>query len=1380
MYFFLISICFIHISICFVPMPETLLLRCLLFFFVSMNIKMNIFVKRVADTFFRMRKKQIDMKTTRIALFLFLLVRGCPVSAQEMSSHLIRSICQDARGFIWVATEYGLNKFDGITCKQYLHDDGDSTSVADNNVHKLLMDTDRHLWLCCINGLQRYDAERDAFVRIRFPDDAKPHVTDLKEFPEEFWIATSGRGLFRLKKGASEAVPLDEANRVLGSRVVSCIHEDRNGTLWIGTINNRLPDSGLFRIHPDTGEALVVELPGMTDHNINAMAEDSAGRFYVGTSNAVLFYDTLSGQFKPLPCRDEGRISVRCMATGADGRIFVGTEGQGLQCIDSVRRQLFTVDDAQIPFNFRRARIHALLEDRNGHWWVGCFQRGIFQVSSGPKPFDFRSFQEEASGKGGFLTSIYKDSSGDVWCGLTDEGIFRLNASGAVEKHFPQPPTAVCLFEDSRGQLWVGAYDQAQLAVMDKQSGRCRRMSVPQGGYIKAMIEDGRQCLYLSTFGSGFIRYNLQTNAWETIDLHNGGEDELKNFWINTLLCDSKGLIWLGHYQGVSCYDPEQDGFVREPFMEALSGQITLSMLEDRTGALWLGTYNGLFRIDRSTSAIRNYTTADGLSNNVICGLVEDEQGAIWCSTFQGISQLKDETIVNYQSGNGLRDKVYTRGVYFRDRDGRIYFGGNTGLTSFLPDRIPAGDYRCEIVTTGLYIHNQPVSVRTRSGGRAVTDIGVNQATAFRFAYEDNTFTFEFSTMDFLDPQNVHYEYRLKELSDSWSATLPGIHRMTYNHLPAGKYTLEVRACKYGSRSPVKQLALRIAPPWYQSRLAWSAYLLLLLAAILLVVYALNKKRKEMLNEAKLRFFIDISHEIRSPMTLLIHPLEKLLKNETDAATRKALATIDRNARRILGLINQLLDVRKIDKGQMHLTFSETDVVAFIAELLDMFEEQAAGRHIRLRFEHPAAERLPLWIDRNNFDKVLMNLLSNAFRFTPDGGAIDLLLTSTSRHAEIRILDSGPGIPEEQIERIFTRFYQAHHRLSFGSLGSGIGLNLARMLVELHQGTLTAGNRSGGGSCFILRLPLGNSHLRKESLTVDVADTLFHCRSTPVDAFLPPADEPRKAVRSRTNHRILIVDDDPEVRHLLRQELETGYRVLSAGNGKEALPLAVAKLPDVIVADVRMPEMDGLELVKQLRNNIHVSHIPIILLSSKAEHADRMRGLDKGADAYLTKPFDMEELLLLIHNLINNRRRMKGKFSGAQDQEGKIKALNFKSADELLMDRILAALNHRIDDSELTVEQLAVTVGLSRVQLHRKLKEIAGIPTSDFIRNLRLKKAAELLREKKMNVSQIAYAVGFANQTHFSTSFKKFYGLSPTAYMASGAESDAIGERPEA
>jgi signal transduction histidine kinase/ligand-binding sensor domain-containing protein/CheY-like chemotaxis protein/AraC-like DNA-binding protein len=1140
-----------------------------------------------------------------------------------------------------------------------------------------------------------------------------------------------------------------------------------------------LHEDGLLQINPKTGETIVFQLPEVLDRNINAIAEDDAGRLYIGTSNSVLLYDAVSGNFIPVPCKDHARISVKSMKLRSSGQVFVGTEGQGLKYIDLSGKQLVSVENAQFPFDFHKARVHALLEDRSRDLWLGCFQKGVFKISNQAQPFNFWRFHDKALPLEGAVTSIYKDSQNAVWCSIADEGIFRLNEQGKVEKHFPQPQTTVCLFEDSNHQLWVSTYDKALLAKMDKKTGQCRFVPVPQGGYIKTMVEDKQKRLYLSTFGSGFIRYNLQTGEWNKIEMQNREPDKgnLNNFWINALLCGSNGLIWLGHYQGVSCYDPEQDRFIHTSYMDSLSTQIVLSLMEDRAGNIWLGTYNGLFRIETLTGEVKNYTIANGLSNNVICGLVEDEQGDIWCSTFQGISQLKvkEEKIINYQSGNGLTDRVYNRGIYFRDRNGKVYFGGSTGITSFFPGDITASEYTCDIVTTHLYIHNQPVSIRTTSGGKTVMDTGINQAKTFRFAYEDNTFTFEFSTMDFSDPQNIHYEYRLKELSGSWSATLPGVNRITYNHLPPGNYTLEIKVCKYGAQSAVKQLFLRISPPWYQSRGAYLCYFLLFVAAGLLVAYMINKQRKEMINEAKFRFFIDISHEIRSPITLIISPLEKLLKGNHDAATRKTLERMQRNVWRILGLINQLLDMRKIEKGQMNLRFSKTDLVGFIQELYEVFEDQATRRNIRFTFERHA-EELPVWIDRNNFDKILMNLLSNAFKYTPDKGEISIFLTSgidggnwgaLRDYAEIRIIDTGTGIDEDKIKKIFNRFYQAHNESAFGTMGSGIGLNLSQTLAKLHQGTITASNRKDvKGSCFTIRIPLGKDHIKKDNLGEDQSNSrLMAPQELPVRQAEDKTDR-KKGIKRKTNYKLLIVDDEEEMRSFMCQELEESYKIITAANGNEAWQITLSQLPDLIISDVMMPEMDGFTFVKKLKANSNVSHIPVVLLSSKAEQDDRLQGLGKGADAYLSKPFNLDELLVIIENLISSRRMLKGKFSGAQDQQDKVKSIDFKSSDELFMKRIMTIINDNLDNPELNVKMLVSKVGLSHVQLHRKLKELTGIPASDFIRNIRLKQAEKLLTEKKMNITQVAYAVGFANQTHFSTAFKKFFGRSPTEYIA--------------
>jgi DNA-binding response OmpR family regulator len=527
-----------------------------------------------------------------------------------------------------------------------------------------------------------------------------------------------------------------------------------------------------------------------------------------------------------------------------------------------------------------------------------------------------------------------------------------------------------------------------------------------------------------------------------------------------------------------------------------------------------------------------------------------------------------------------------------------------------------------------------------------------------------------------------------------------------------------------------------------------------------------------LINEAKLRFFIDISHEIRSPMTLIISPLEKLMKESHDESNRRVLERIHRNARRILGLINQLLDMRKIDKGQMCLQCHETDLVGFIEELFDVFDEQASRRNIRFTFERPAG-RLPVWIDRNNFDKVLMNILSNAFKYTPDRGEINIRLTSgldetvwgPLRHfAEIRIIDTGTGIDEDKIKKIFTRFYQAQNELTFGTMGSGIGLNLSRTLIDLHQGAIRASNRKDvQGSCFTIRIPLGKEHIKKENRASGESHSRLLLQQ---ESYIQPSGPKTKLIRSKTNYKILVVDDEEEMRDFLRQELKETYKVLTARNGSEGLQMTLSQMPDLVISDIMMPEMDGFALVKKLKSNANICHIPIILLSSKAEREDRLDGLDKGADAYLSKPFHTDELKVMVGNLINIRQVLKGKFSGAQDQQDKLKPVELKSSDEILMERIMTVINDNLDNLALNVSMLASNVGLSRTQLHRKFKELTGIPAGDFIRNIRLKQAAKLLKEKQMNVSQIAYTVGFTNQAHFSATFKKFYGVSPMEYIA--------------
>ncbi|MDR2119172.1 MAG: helix-turn-helix domain-containing protein [Tannerellaceae bacterium] len=1319
------------------------------------------------------------MKTHFTSLILWLTLapsswassQGCLYGESEgVSATLINSICQDAHGFVWVGTEYGLNKFDGIRFTQYLHDKRDSFSLPGNNVRRLIpSDEGRTLWVACSNGLQSLDTDTELFRRIRFSDGMNPHVTDVAEIRSgPIWIATSGRGLYSMARGDSVAYPLEKINRLFERPYFSRICEDSHRNIWIG-----INEYGLLRVDALTQEVEVFGEFGSPGSAISDILEDRRGRLYVSTGSEICFFDRDAGRFVRVPSRK--KLLIRQMLLSHDGSILIGTDGQGLHRIPEGSLEMVQEENESLSFDFHKARIHALMEDRDHNLWLGCFQKGVLMMPGESPRFDFWNISGRDYRLSGAVTSICRDTDGNVWCSIDNEGIFRFDTLGNILQHYPRPQAAVHIFEDSERRLWVSTYDRG-LAQMNRHTGQCRFLPLSLDGYVKVIAEDRRRNLYFSTFGTGLIRYSLDTKRWERIELEKTPAEEgcVTNRWITAIVCDAEGRIWLGHYSGVSCYDPVAGRFLKTGFEELLTDRICLSLMEDRHGNIWAGTYSGVYCRRADTGVVRNYTSDDGLSGDVVCGMVEDEKGDIWCSTFSGLNRISvtDDRMISYYTGNGLTGRIYSRGVYFRDGEGYIYFGGNSGITRFSPKQITHPEYNREVLLTNLCIYNRPVDRHTFSGGKPILQGSLRSTPKYCFSYEDNTFTFEFSTMDYVNPENIYYAYRLKELSHIWNYTDPGVNRVTYNHLPHGDYTLEVKACKYDAESPVTALALYVMPPWYKSRTAYTLYLLSALLICGLSLFQIDRGRRDALNRARVRFFMDLSYEIRSPMTLVSSPLEKLMREHHDEATRITLERMYRNVRRILDLIDQLLDIRNIDIRKMSIRCNETDMVGFIRELYDVFEDQAGRRKIGFVFEH-GMENLPVWIDRRSFDKILMNLLANAFTRTPDGGTVAILLASgiddttwgAMRHyAEIRIVNTGEGIDEDKIKKIFKHFYQAPPERTFGSIGSGLGLNISYALVELHRGVIRATNREDAqGGCFCIRIPLGNRHLREENISY----TEPAARELPVDFFfIRHPGRNRKAVRSKTNFLILIMSADGELRDFLLQILEATYKVITACNETEGFRQTLARMPHLILVDTAAPEADRYAFVKKLKNHPNVSHIPIVVLSSNTEAEDRMAGLNSGADAYFSKPFAVDELCSVIGNRIKSLRILKDKFSGAHDGYYTLGSVELKSDDHALVERVNGIIHRNLSNPGLSVSMLAAEVGLSRAQLHRKLKEQTGVPAGDFIRNIRMKQAGDLLKGKKISISQVAWAVGFSNQTHFSTAFKKFHGMSPVDYMA--------------
>lgn len=937
--------------------------------------------------------------------------------------------------------------------------------------------------------------------------------------------------------------------------------------------------------------------------------------------------------------------------------------------------------------------------------------------------------------------------------------------------------TVFSMFEDSNGTFWMGV-DGRGLYSFDKKTGRLKLVYAMEEDFtsIRCITEDSHRRLYAAVMGKGCLCYDLQTGKSRLFAYEEGGRG-MANAWVTSVFCDSQDRIWFGHFGGVSCYDIRNRCFLELPFSPEIKSGSFYAFAEGEDGSIWMATRNGLLCYDVTRNQYSVMMTGQGLLDDVICGLVKDGHGDLWCSTMRGISRIDGHTkeVVNYYAGDDWQGNVYLEGRYTQATDGSIYFGSGKGIVCFHPDSIRKVRMERTPVITGMQVNGRLVNRQTLSGKHPVVSEDLVRATGVHLSYSDNSFAFWVSMMDYRNAESIFYEYRLEEFGDTWSRTLPGESRIQYHHLPPGDYTLLLRACENGFCSPVRAMKVHIAPPWYFSPFARILYTLFIIGACCLWYIAVQRKRREEVGEMKLRFFINIAHEIRSPLTLIVSPVEDLLKKASDAEMHKSLLLIRYNANRILELLNQLLDVRRIDKGQMRLHFAEIDIRHFVNELLDAFSGQARQQGITLQVEF--ADDLPLvWIDPDNFDKVLVNLLMNALKYTPQPGTVCVSVKTGSApdaagplrdYLEIAVEDTGKGLNERELKKIFERFYQSESGRVSARQGFGIGLNLCQALVKLHYGVIFAENRKDvQGSRFVVRLPLGNKHLKKEEMADGKPEEHLSLHGRVEEPAYFPVQE--KGKRNPTHYRVLVIDDDEALRNFLQESLSVHYRVDVAADGMEGWQKALATLPDVVVSDVMMPEMDGFQLLKELKKNPNTNHIPVVLLTSKTELASRMEGLEQGADGYLNKPFSQDELDVLIANLISNRLRLKGKYSGSQEQEGKVKPLKVKNTDEILMERVMTVIDQNLGNPMLSVELLAKEVGMSRTQLHRRMKDITGLAVSDFIRNIRLRQAARLLKEKRLMITQVAYAVGFSSQTHFSTMFRRQYGMTPTEYAETG------------
>lgn len=1275
-------------------------------------------------------------------------------------------ITLDDDGFVWAGTDNGLLRYDGANIKSYRHDTNDSTTISDNRILKLFNDNDRRLWVGTANGLNLYDPADESFTTIRLPElNFGGYVREICQLQSgEIVFLVSGVGMYVIDETQGRPAAVRYMHDMDRRNLYNALAEDSRGNLLIGCHDGSIhiiAPNGQWTTH-QPADTYIRQILRTPQGDMIAMTPDRVWRRKAGDDEFVAVTQTVN-----VP------IDITSAMTADDGNTYLSTNGQGFWTIDAGSNVMRPYREFYNPqFDCDRSHINALTQDDAGNVWFGVPYTGLVMAPVKSLPFTYVNASAFYPDYLGGKSVVGVDSRGRILAGIQDHGLTVIQSSPKISIKTPGNVNSILTARDGRTYLGIENNGLYELRLPEQT---VRPLYTVSGHHpVTAIVEDRDGRLYVGLHGMGLLRYNPKTGGHEWIS---ESTERNTHVWMTTLMCDRDNRLWIGMYGGLSCYDIDKGEFIDlgDIRREATHGTPT-SMGQDADGMIWIGTTSRLFRVDPSDFTFRSYSMADGLSDNAVTAIIPDAAGNVWFGTHDGIDHynVADSTFTSYRGGLGLGDSGY--GSAAANGDGTyLVFGGEKGITAFKPGDVHTARVTSPVTITGVQINGTDITRDTRNNGRPVIELrGDTAITRINMTHDENLLRLNLSTMDYANVGNTVIQWRIKGVTDHWVTMEPGQGDIIIPHLTPGNHDLELRAMGNQIESEVTTIKLHVSPPWYLTNVAKIIWLLVFIALLVELYIIFKKRAAEKNNEEKIKFFMNISHEIRSPMTLILGPLENLLKKDHDPDTMASLTAMHRNANRILSLVNQLLDLRKIDKGKMTLSCSQVELIGFVDELVGIFRPKAGEKNLTMEFENrTGGDGLDVWIDSRNFDKVLVNLLTNAIKYTPDGGDIRVAVTRghndiLNDYAEITVTDTGVGLDEKNIGKIFERFYQAKNA---GAVqGFGIGLDLCRSMVELHHGTIEAANRTDTrGSRFTVRIPLGRAHLDDSQ----IADTSTARRAA--DATLVPAisavitdddDSPARAQRKKSGQTILVVDDDAEIRRYVATSLGALYNTVTAANGNEAMKILLNKNIDLIISDIIMPEMDGIALLKAIKGNMTTNHIPVILLSSKYEVKDRMEGWSKGADGYIGKPFKMDELISMAENLIDNRLRLRGKFSGVQEQTATIDAPDVKGNDRKLVERITAIINENIESQDLNVGRLSEEVGISRAHLHRKMKELLGMTASEFIRNVRLRRACELLKNRDIDITQITYLVGFASQPHFSTAFKRFTGFTPTEYRA--------------
>lgn len=1307
---------------------------------------------------------------------------------EGLSQNTVFDITQDKQGNMWFATYDGLNRYDGYDFTVYQNDEQNPYSIGSNIIRVCTTDSQGRLWAGTQEGLSLYDAEQDKFYNYTYQKNKKnTPITNIVEVDEHrLFLFTDGNDkqllLFDTETRRFSNAPLHPSlssvspttisrqgdNIYIGSYQGIFIYSIPHNTLehimpdelqgkqilailqqspiclWIGTEGN-----GLYKINPQSKEITnYVHIPGkkgsISSNYIRSLTLDSQNVLWIGSINSLNIYNEATDSFDNYTSNSEingslSQTSVRDIFMDSQKGMWLGTYYGGLNYYHPLKNRFHSILPVTKGSLLSHNTIECIKEDSQKGLWIGANNGGINYYN--PQTHQITNYTQKEGLASNDIKAIYID--------------------------------------DTQNLVYIGTHTGG-LSILHRNSGRIETFNSRETRNLYDIEPAVNGDLWLTGM-SDLLRFNPRQKTFTPVtSLSNGqplGLDEFKY-----ILRDSKQRLWLSGEKGLDIYTEHENGLSVCPLLPKacpIKHKAINVIYEAYNGIFWIGTRSGLFRFDEARKEYKQYTVADGLPNNVIHGILEDEYGKLWLSTNKGLSCFHPETekFRNYTNNDGLQSNQFTNNAYYRTAEGQMYFGGINGITTFHPEQIVDNPYTPPVLITKLHLFNQTVFP---NDGTGILQNSISNTKSITLSSKQSMFSLDFVVSNYISGNQNTFAYMLKGYDRDWYYSNV-LRTVSYSNLPAGTYHFLVKAANSDGKwnETPTELEIVVLPVWYKT---WWASLLFATAFVSVTVFIfryfwmrksmeaqlkmerMDKERQKEVNEMKLRFFINISHELRTPLTLILAPVQEMLDKVSDRWLHKQLEYVQKNTNRLLHLVNQLMDYRRAELGVFNLKVRPNPIHNVIEKDFSFYERLAQRKQIAYNL-HSNAEGREILCDPDYMELIVNNLLSNAFKYTGEGKSITVTLKEENHELLLQVKDTGDGIPFDKQGKIFERFYQIDNE----HLGSGIGLSLVQRLVDLHHGRIELESEEGAGSTFSVYLPTEESAYLPEERQTAPDSTEEQRVYTTNDRNMYVIDTEEEEITEETTVKeeqrqetILIAEDNTDIRQYLCEELGKSYHILQASNGEEALAILKEQDTDLILTDVMMPVMDGLQLCKQIKQSLRTCHIPVIILSAKTDLKEQLEGLQVGADDYIPKPFSMAMVAAKIKNLFRTRHRAIEHYSHSLEIEPEKVALN--PLDEELLKKAMAIVEKNLDNVEFSTNDFAREMCMSRSNLHIKMKALTGESTNDFIRKMRFNQACKLLQEGRHTVSEISGMVGFNTPSYFATSFKKYFGCLPSEY----------------